>query len=66
EDKANHDKMVKVVEQMLKLKEQEQTCSPTQKQTIEREIKALDKQIDKLVYQLYDLTDEEIKTVEGE
>ncbi len=58
--------MVKLVEQMLALKKQEQTISPTQKQTIEREIKSIDKQIDQLTYKLYNLTNEEIKTVEGE
>jgi hypothetical protein len=30
------------------------------------QIDAVDKQIDKLVYQLYGLTEEEIKIVEGE
>jgi hypothetical protein len=32
---------------------------------IQREIDATDRQIDKLVYELYGLTDEEIKIVEG-
>ncbi len=32
---------------------------------IERQIEATDTAIDKLVYELYDLTDEEIKIVEG-
>jgi hypothetical protein len=33
---------------------------------IGRQIQALDKQIDALVYELYGLTEEEIKIVEGE
>ena len=33
---------------------------------LQREIAATDRMIDQLVYQLYDLTDEEIKIVEGE
>jgi hypothetical protein len=32
----------------------------------ERHIKVVDKQIDRLVYDLYGLTEEEIKVVEGE
>ncbi|MDP2853429.1 MAG: hypothetical protein Q8O28_04180 [Smithellaceae bacterium] len=32
---------------------------------IQRQIDAADRQIDKLVYELYDLTEEEIKIVEG-
>jgi len=65
-DKENHDKMVKLVEQMLALKKQEQTISPTQKQTVQREIKAIDNQIDQLTYKLYNLTESEIKIVETE
>ena len=34
------------------------------KELYERQIKILDKQIDKLVYDLYGLTEEEIKVVE--
>ncbi len=66
EDKTNHDKMVKLVEQMLALKKQEQTISPTQKQTVQREIKAIDNHIDSLTYKLYNLTESEIKIIEGE
>jgi hypothetical protein len=36
------------------------------KEPVERQIKATDKKIDQLVYQLYGLTEEEIKAVEGE
>ena len=38
----------------------------SEKEPIERQIKATDKKIDQLVYQLYGLTEEEIKVVEGE
>ena len=34
------------------------------KEVIQRQINATDKQIDKLVYKLYDLTDEEIAIIE--
>lgn len=37
-----------------------------EKNLIERQIEATDKQIDALVYELYGLTEEEIKIVEGE
>jgi hypothetical protein len=36
------------------------------KELYERQIQVVDKQIDKLVYDLYGLTDEEVKLVEGE
>ena len=35
------------------------------KELYERQIKVLDTQIDRLVYDLYGLTEEEIKVVEG-
>ena len=38
--------------------------TPTARQLLEREIAATDRMIDQLVYQLYDLTEEEIKIVE--
>ena len=37
---------------------------PQRREGLEREIDATDRQIDQLVYQLYGLTDEEIKIVE--
>jgi len=39
--------------------------TPDERGRLEREIKATDDEIDKLVYQLYGLTEEEIKVVEG-
>lgn len=41
------------------------TKTPTERTAIERQIQATDTQIDQLVYQLYGLTEEEIKIVEG-
>jgi type I restriction-modification system DNA methylase subunit len=38
--------------------------TPQEKQTLQRQIEATDKQMDKLVYELYGLTEEEIKIVE--
>ena len=38
--------------------------TPHEKTAIQRQIDATDRQIDRLVYELYDLTDEEIAIVE--
>ena len=38
---------------------------PDEKERLERQIHATDRQIDRLVYELYGLTEEEIKIVEG-
>ena len=40
------------------------TKTPTDKTAIQRQIDATDKQIDQLVYELYGLTDDEIRIVE--
>lgn len=62
---ARHDRMVKLVQGMLTLhKELDAAKTPTDKTAIQRQIDATDRQIDQLVYQLYGLTDDEIKIVE--
>ena len=38
---------------------------PQEQEALQREIQATDNQIDRLVYDLYGLTEEEIKIVEG-
>jgi hypothetical protein len=64
-DKARHDHMVKLVEQMLSLHKQlASTRTPDDKTRIQRKIDATDHQIDQLVYELYGLTDKEIQIVE--
>ena len=64
-DKSRHDQMVKLVEQMLALHQSLATAkTPQEKTSLERQIPATDQQIDRLVYDLYGLTDEEIKIVE--
>ncbi len=58
--------MVKLVDRMLELhKTLAGAQSAADKTTLEREIKYADAQIDKLVYALYGLTEEEIAIVEG-
>jgi hypothetical protein len=65
-DRTCYDKLVKLVEQMLKLKQDLRADLVEHKQEkIERQIQATDEEIDELVYELYGLTAEEIKVVEG-
>ena len=63
-EKAMHDKMVSLVERMLALHKQSPR-TPQEQEMVKREIESTDGQIDKLVYKLYGLTEEEIKIVEG-
>ncbi len=59
--------MVNLVNQMLNLNKKLNNAKlPQEKNLLQRQIETTDKQIDKLVYELYDLTDEEIKIVESE
>ena len=65
-DKARHDRMVELVEQMLDLhKELARATIPQTKTVLQRQIDTTDRQIDRLVYELYELTEEEIKIVVG-
>lgn len=60
-------RIVALVEKMLSLNKQlSATKTPHEQENLKRQIDATDRQIDKLVYELYGLTDEEIKIVEGE
>jgi type I restriction-modification system DNA methylase subunit/predicted type IV restriction endonuclease len=64
-EKKMHDRMVQLVEQMLALHKQLAETKTGHEQTLlQRQIDVTDKQIDKLVYELYDLTPEEIAIVE--
>jgi len=65
-DKARHDKLVALVERMLAHhKQRAEVKTDHEKNLVERQIEATDKQIDALVYELYGLTEEEIRIVEG-
>lgn len=65
EDKAYHDKMISLVQTMLDLNKKFHSATiPSEKEMLQRQIDATDHQIDKLVYELYGLTDEEIAIVE--
>lgn len=65
-DKARFNLMISLVDGMLALHKQLQEARTPHEQTaLQRQIEAIDRQIDTLVYELYGLTEEEIKIVEG-
>jgi hypothetical protein len=63
-DVARHDRMVALVQRMLDLHKQT-PATPFEQERLARDISATDAEIDRLVYELYELTPEEIKIVEG-
>ncbi|MBI5476341.1 MAG: hypothetical protein HY964_06360 [Ignavibacteriales bacterium] len=64
-DKARHDNIVKLVEQMLAAKvKHAKATTESEKNRLDIHIEALDRQIDNAVYELYGLTEEERKIVE--
>ncbi|MBL7960902.1 Eco57I restriction-modification methylase domain-containing protein, partial [bacterium] len=66
-DKSRHDHIVKLVEQMLGAKEKlSEAKLESEKDRLELLCTSLDRQIDEAVYELYGLTAEDIKVVEGE
>ncbi len=65
-EKSAHDKIVALVERMLDLhKSLASAQNPRDKENLEKQIESTDKAIDKLVYELYGLSGEEIGIVEG-
>ena len=66
EDNHSQDKIVSLVEQMLSLNKQLASAKTDHEKTaLQRQIDATDQQIDRLVYELYGLTEEEKGIVEG-
>jgi hypothetical protein len=63
-DVARHDRMVELVQSMLDLHKLASAGTDHDKTLLARQIEATDRQIDRLVYELYDLTEEEIRIVE--
>jgi hypothetical protein len=64
-EKTFHDKLVDLVEQMLELnKRLSETKTDHEKDVFRYQIDNTDRQIDRLVYELYGLTEEEIRIVE--
>jgi type I restriction-modification system DNA methylase subunit/predicted type IV restriction endonuclease len=65
-DKALHSKMVNLVSSILDLNKKLPLAKTEQEKTIiQRQIDSTDRRIDELVYELYGLTEEEIKIVES-
>lgn len=59
-------KLINLVDQIIHLKNSSTKINfPQEKAVIQRQIDAVDKEIDRLVYELYGLTEEEIKIVES-
>jgi type I restriction-modification system DNA methylase subunit len=66
-DKAKHDKLILLVDKMLELKKREATETNTDKKSlIAKQISGIDGAIDSAVYELYGLSEEEVRVVEGE
>lgn len=65
-NKALDNKMISLVDQMISLNKQFSSAKTDyEKTTLQRQIDTTDKQIDKFVYEIYGLTGDEIKVVEG-
>jgi hypothetical protein len=65
-DQNAHDRIVKVVDSMLELQKHLVAAkSEAQRATIQQQINATDAEIDRLVYELYGLTAEDITIIEG-
>jgi hypothetical protein len=67
-DRVKHDRIVHLVTQMLDLNKRLATSAldPHGKTVLKRQIEAVDEEIDRVVYGVYNLTEEEIKIVETE
>ena len=65
-DQSSHVSMVSLLEQILTLHRQSAAATtPNARARLQRQIDATDRQIDRLVHELYGLTEEEIWIVEG-
>lgn len=66
EEKARHGRMVRLVERMLDLHaKKNQAKADSEKELFGHQIKATDREVEGLVFRLYELTVDEIKMVEG-
>ncbi len=62
----SHDKLVELVDKMLALTPKLRAeTNESKRKTLQNAVDATDRQIDQLVYELYGLTEEEIRIVEG-
>jgi len=66
-DRRCRDRLVSLVQRMLTLNQQlAKAKSPPTRAPIERQMDATDREIDRLVFDLYGLTEEEMQIVNGE
>ena len=66
-DRARHDRMLALVDKMLALTPKLRgATSESEKAALQNAVTTTDAEIDRLVYELYGLTEDEIKIVEGE
>ncbi len=66
EEKSNHDKIINQVDQLLQLNQEKQDCKlESRLNQIQSKIDYCEDRINAIVYELYGLTEEEIKIVEG-
>ena len=66
-EKSRHDKLVELVDKMLALTPKLRgATSESEKTALQNAVTTTDREIDRLVYELYGLTEDEIKIVEGE
>ena len=66
EDKDHYDLMINLVDTMLSLRKQlHEARTPHEQIGLKRRIEATDRQIDALVCELYELTKEEIRLIDG-
>lgn len=62
----NNEKLINFVDEMINLKKELDKCRvPKQENILNMKIQKTDKKINQLVYELYDLTDEEIEIIES-
>jgi len=65
-EKSLHDKLVSLVDRMLELHKKKNSLPPSaEREKIEREITITDEKIDEIVYEIYGITEEERKIIEG-
>jgi hypothetical protein len=67
-EKTRYDKITELVGRMLGLNKKKHSgrLAPSELERVERDIVATDAEIDDLVYELYGMTDEERRIIEGE
>ena len=63
DDKVRHDKLASLVERTLELHKRSPRL-PQEQEMVKREIESTDGRIDRLVYEFYGLTEDEIRIVE--